>query len=855
MTDEERLRALVAAVADGTPVDWQRAESGAQTDEERALVRQLRLIATLSEVSRTDEGTHTAEAGEPRAGLLTTAPMPDQWGPLHLRELVGSGGYGTVYRAWDPQLAREVALKLLNADRAEDPTFEQSVIAEGRRLARLHHPNVINVYGADTHEGRVGFWMEFLEGQTLKQWIDAHGPMSSREATLIGIDLCRALAAVHAAGLVHRDVKAQNVMRGPKGRTVLMDFGTGIETGEISRLAGTPLYMAPELLAGGPATPKSDLYSAGALLFYLVSGEFPVTGPSFAHIKAAHAAGSRKTVRDVRPDLPAAFVKVVDRALSSDPAARPTTAGALEAELAASLELPVETTPPPVPRPGPERTGRRPGYTLMGIAASAALIGALWATGTLPWVGGRSHETITASRVRSLAVLPLENLSGAGQDYYSDGMTDLLTTNLSKLGALRVIARGSVMRYKGSHDAHEIASALDVDALIQGSVLRDGNRIRITAQLVSGIDQSTLWAETYDRDIRDAFTLQSDLARDIARGINLSLTPKEQAGLRASAIAPRNVQAQEEYLKGWTALEPRTASAVADALTHFENAVRLDPAYAQAFASIAYAYSQEATLAKMSGEEAYGRARDAAMRALDLDSSQSAAYYALGLVQFNHDWDWAAASSSFQHAIDLDPGNADAHSQYGEFLTAQGRFAEALTEMRRAREIDPMNHVRRSGVAMVLFYLGKYPEAEAELRQILAISKNMGVAKFMLGRVYAAQGRTDEALAMFSEPDAPKEVRFLCERARVLVVAGRAPEARQLLRQIEGSPESERILDALAFVYTALGQRDTAVTLLNRAVDARLPAALWITVDPRFAPLHADPRFALLRRRIGLQEE
>ena len=855
MTDEDRLRALVAAVADGTPVDWQRAESGAQTDEERAVIRQLRLIATLSEVSRSDEGTHTVDAAGAPSRNQTPAPMPDQWGPLQLRELVGSGGYGTVYRAWDPQLAREVALKLLNADRAADPTFEQSVIAEGRRLARLRHPNVIDVYGADTHDGRVGFWMEFLEGQTLKQWFDTHGPMSSREATLIGIDVCRALAAVHAAGLVHRDVKAQNVMRAGGGRTVLMDFGTGVETGEIARLAGTPLYMAPELLTGGPATPKSDLYSVGALLFYLVSGEFPVTGPSFAHIKAAHAAGTRKTARDVRPDLPAAFVRVVDRALSADPAARLATAGALEAELAASLELPAETTPPTLPELGRDWASRRSGYWLMGLAVSAALIGALWATGSMPGIG-RSHEAMTASHVRSLAVLPLENLSGAGQDYFSDGMTDLLTTNLSKLGALRVISRGSVMRYKGSHDApHEIASALDVDALIQGSVLRDGNRIRVTAQLVSGVDQSTLWAETYDRDIRDAFTLQSDLARDIARGINLSLTPKEQAGLRASAIAPRNVQAQEEYLKGWTALEPRTASAVADALTHFENAVRLDPAYAQAFASIAYAYSQEATLAKMSGDEAYGRARDAAMRALDLDTSQSAAYYALGLVQFNHDWDWAAASSSFQHAIDLDPGNADAHSQYGEFLTAQGRFAEALTEMRRAREIDPMNHVRRSAVAMVLFYLGKYPEAEAELRQILAISKNMGVAKFMLGRVYAAQGRTDEALAMFSEPDAPREVRFLCERARVLAVAGRAPEARQLLRQIEGSPESERILDALAFVYTALGQRDTAMSLLNRAVDARLPAALWITVDPRFAPLRADPRFALLRRRIGLQEE
>jgi serine/threonine protein kinase/tetratricopeptide (TPR) repeat protein len=854
MTDEDRLRALVAAVADGTPVDWHKAESGAHSDEERAMIRQLRLIATLSEISRGDEGTHTADSLDVTPGVQTSAPMPERWGALQLRELVGSGGYGTVYRAWDPQLAREVALKLLNEDRASDPTFEQSVLAEGRRLARLRHPNVIAVYGADTHENRVGFWMEFLEGQTLKQWLDTHGPMSSREASLIGIDVCRALAAVHAAGLVHRDVKAQNVMRAGGGRTVLMDFGTGVETGEIARLAGTPLYMAPELLAGGPATPKSDLYSVGALLFYLVSGEFPVAGPSFAHIKAAHAAGARKTVRDVRPDLPAAFVKVVDRALSPDPAARPQTAGALEAELAASLELPAETTPPPVPMPGPRRTG--PGYTLMGIAASAALLGALWASGTLPWVGGRSDEAMTASRVRSLAVLPLENLSGAGQDYFSDGMTDLLTTNLSKIGALRVIARGSVMGYKGSHAApREIASALNVDAVIQGSVLRDGNRIRITAQLVSAADQSTLWAETYDRDVRDAFTLQSDLARDIARGINLSLTPKEQQRISASASAPRNTQAQEEYLKGWTALEPRSGISVADALTHFENAVRIDPTYAQAYSSIAYAYSLEASLARLSGDEAYGRARSAAMRALDLDSSQSAAYYALGLVQFNHDWDWAAASSSFQHAIDLDPGNADAHSQYGEFLTAQGRFTEALAEMRRAREIDPMNHIPRAGVAMVLFYLGRYPEAEAELQQILAISKNMGVAKFMLGRVYAAEGRIDEALAMFSEPDAPQEVRFLCERARVLAVAGRVAEARQLLRQVEGSTESERILDALAFVYTALGQRDTAMGLLNRAVDARLPAALWITVDSRFAPLHADPRFALLRRRIGLPEE
>jgi TolB-like protein/tetratricopeptide (TPR) repeat protein len=547
-------------------------------------------------------------------------------------------------------------------------------------------------------------------------------------------------------------------------------------------------------------------------------------------------------------------VKVVDRALSPDPAARPATAGALEAELAASLELPADTTPPPIPLPGPDRAGRRSGYLLMGLAASATLVGALWASGIVP--GGWSRSATTAAHVRSLAVLPLENLSGAGQDYFTDGMTDLLTTNLSKLGALRVIARGSVMNYKSSHDSpRDIARELNVDALIQGSVLRDGDRIRVTVQLVSGIDQTTLWAETYGRDVRDVFTLQSELARDIARGINLTLTPGEQQRLTASAGAPRNILAQEEYLKGWTALEPRNAAAVADALRHFENAVRIDPQYAQAYSSIAYAYSIEATLATLSGDDAYSRARAAAMRALDLDTSESAAYYALGLVQFNHDWDWAAAASSFQHAIDLDPNSADAHTRYGDFLAAQGRFAEALAEMRRAREIDPMNYDRRSGVAMVLFYMGQYPEAEAELGQILAISRKMGVAKFMLGRVYAAEGRTAEALAMFSEPDAPQEARFLCERARVLVLAGRTHEARQLLGQIEASPESGRILDAIAIIYTALGERNTAFDLLNRAIENRLPNAIWLKVDPRFAPLHADPRFALLLRRIGLQQE
>jgi TolB-like protein/Tfp pilus assembly protein PilF len=445
-------------------------------------------------------------------------------------------------------------------------------------------------------------------------------------------------------------------------------------------------------------------------------------------------------------------------------------------------------------------------------------------------------------------------VNGAGQpDYFSAGMTDLLTTNLSKLKSLRVISGTSVKEYKESgRPLNDIAAALDVDAIVQGTVFRDGDRLRVSAQLVSAADQSALWAETYERTVRDAFTLQSDLARDIAKGINLTLTPQEQLGLKAAARGTENPQAQEEYLKGWNSLEPRDPAGVKAAVEHFENAVRIDPGYAQAFSSLADAYALDSTMGNESPTEAYSRARAAALHAIDLDSSQAAAHYALGMVQFNYDWDWAAAAASLQHALDLDPSNADAHSAYGEFLTAQGRLPEALAEMQRARELDPMLHTRRSGVAMVLFYMRRYDEAEAELRQILAVSKNTNVAKFMLGRVYADAGRTSEAQALFDDPDTPRSPRFDCERARLLVQAGRVAEARQMLQGIESGPATSRPDDAVAFVYAALGDKDKAFDLLDRAVAERQPAALWIKVDPRFAPLHADPRFAVLLHQVGL---
>jgi len=840
---DRRLQALVAAVSDGLPVDWGQAESTARSDDERAVVRQLRVLAGVASVHRDLEQTQSSAALPADA-----ADDLEQWGRLALRERVGRGGYGTVYRAWDPGLDREVALKLLADERVDEEAFRESVVAEGRLLARVKHPNVIDVYGADTHEGRVGFWMEFLEGQTLKQRVDEHGPMSSREATLIGIDVARALAAVHAAGLLHRDIKAQNVMREDGGRTVLMDFGAGVERDRIAGLAGTPLYMAPEVLAGAQATVASDVYSVGVLLYFLVSGRFPVVGSSLEEIRHAHGEGARHTLRDVRPGLPSAFVRVVERALSPDPGKRPATAGLLENALAASLELSTDSTP--LPQPDATTRGTAWRRWIMAGLATTAIIVALWSSGIGPAI---EHYVWPGVRVNSLAVLPLENLGATDQKYFTDGMSDLLTTNLAKLKALRVISSASMQRLDAHESIHDIGTKLGVDAVLRGSLLWDGNRLRVTAQLFSTRDESSLWAETYERDVRDAFTLQSDLARDIARGINLTVTPQEQQDL--TSTGPASDEARDEYLKGYTAIERFTSDGAEDAVPHFERAVQLDPTYARAYTSLAYAYTLlSAGYGRGSRDEIFGKARAAALKALELDDGLASAHYGLGMVQFYYDWDWLGAQASFQSAIELAPGDAEAHQRYASYLEARGMLPEALDQMQKARLLDPLGYTRRQALAEVYYYMRRYDDAVKELNAAIAVDRSFKVAAFVLGRVYGAMGMTSQAVAELEASDAPRN-RVEAEVARVLAQAGRAAEAQRMVDRLEsrasGNPAAVGS-DALAFAYAALGQPDRAFDLLNRAVADRSPTVLFIKVDPRLDPLRRDPRFARLVTTIGI---
>src|SRR5262245_15262804 len=374
------LLPIAESVADGSSVDWHAAEANATVDEQ-AVIRQLRVLESLAAIHRSiPEVPHSeSPAAERRA---STAPAIGSWAHLTLVERLGGGTFGEVYRAWDRHLEREVALKLLRLDDVSDDPQSSRIAREGRLLARVHHPNVITVHGVEVHEGRVGLCMDLVRGITLEDVLQKNGPFGAREACVIGIDLCRALAAVHGAGLIHRDIKAQNVMREDRGRIVLMDLGTGRDMRPdpllmLPDLAGTPLYLAPEIFTGASASARTDLYSLGVLLYHLVTGSFPVPAKTVDDLREAQERGSAVRLRDVRADLPSMFVQVVERAIARDPERRYASAGALEADLLEALRGTAGIRPFKAPEPvapPPKESWSTPRLPAMALAVASALV-------------------------------------------------------------------------------------------------------------------------------------------------------------------------------------------------------------------------------------------------------------------------------------------------------------------------------------------------------------------------------------------------------------------------------------------------------------------------------------------------
>ena len=844
-----RIFALAEAIADGRAIDWAGIDVNADDPAAQQVLDELRVLAALADVHRTPDPTMLLGSGD-EPTLPAGEPAPGEgWGSFLLVEELGHGTFGTVYRARDPRLDREVALKLIAA-KAGSPDGASSVVDEGRLLAKLHHPNIVTVFGADIVDGVVGVWMELLRGRTLKEELASRGPLGAREAALVGIDLAHALAAVHRAGLVHRDIKAQNVMREEGGRIVLMDFGAGRDLHSRAErplsVAGTPLYMAPELLAGQPATPATDLYGLGVLLYHLVTGEFPVEAQTMGELKAAHGAGRRRHLRDVRPDLPSAFIQAVESATAALPSARVPSAARLEHDLERVLQGLGDPPTPAVQRRWPGK-GK---YRLM-LGAPLLLIAAL-----AFWNGwGVGPRVPPNAGIGAIAVLPFSNLTGqADQEYLADGVTDILIGNLAQLRSIRVISRTSAMTYKGTRKPLAmIAQELNVDGIIEGSVARSGDRLRVVVKLVRPNEQH-VWGQTYERPAADLFRVQGEISGMVADAIKLSLTPAERKSLAATPAV--QVHAQDAFLRGLQRLNDHQSESLRAALADLQEAVRLDPTSARAYATLSQCYLLAGTRDIMTPEQSYAKALTAATRALQLDDTVAQAHTQLAEVKFYFEWDWQTARRGYERALELNPNDSQALARYSLFLSALDEQDAALRHATLAQSLDPISRHVRFAPGMVLFYARRYDEAIAAFLHLNDIPpfSLWATEHFGLARAYAGRGRFEDAIqqiAVATKLEGPLTV-WTAELARIHAETGNRPEALRLLNELKAAGTVTPA--SLAFIYAALGDVGRAFQELNRAADKRAPVLLWANVDPRLDSLRGDARYRALTKRIGLPQ-
>ena len=832
------LHDLAGAIADGTGVDWRQAETDLSESEYRRLLEPLRLISKIAGLHRTHDETLDRTRNDDRLSAATSSdadpglvsPASDRWGGLILIEEIGRGSFGTVYRAHDPQLDRPVALKLLRLVSSSDGPSASRLLQEARILARIHHPNVVTVHGAGEHGGQVGIWMEFIRGLTLEEMLVSHGPFSAGETALIGYELCGALAAVHHANLVHRDIKAQNVMREEGGRLVLMDFGAGgprPDPGMVSgRIVGTPMYLAPELLAGTAPTIASDIYSLGVLLYHLVTRDFPVKGDSLSDLMSAHARKATVPVYDLRPNLPQPFVRIVERAIDPDPGCRFASAGSMEAALTRILGSSRNSAVAPRLRMS-ERGTRRPGGE-----ASPSLKG-----------------------MASVAVLPFSDMSPAkDQEYFCDGMTEELINALTQIPALRVAARTSAFQFKGqARDIRRIGEALGVATVLDGSVRRDGNRLRITAELIGSADGYHLWAERFDRQLVDVFSVQEEIANAIVS----TLKGRLAAGAGA-IVAPRSsdLEAYAFYLEGRYHWNKRTEGELKRSVSCFEKSIERDPEYAPAYGGIADAYVTLGTYGALAPTDVMPRAKQALERGLSIDGSLAEAYACRGCVRSVYDWSWAEAEADFKRAIELKQSYPTAHHWYAiNHLVPMRRFDEATEELQRALALDPLALAIKTSMGMKCYFAGDYEEAVRLLSGTIWLDEGFGMAHFFLGKTYTELRRFPQALEALDNATrvSGRNPEILAALGYLHGVAGNIEGARNTLeelRQIAGSRYVSPV--KIAQVHVGLGEHDDALTHLEEAYAGRAADLAWLGVRPVFARLAAEPRFAALQTHMGL---
>jgi serine/threonine-protein kinase len=775
---------------------------------------------------------------------------------------------GEVYRARDSRLEREVAIKVLPDAVARDPKVLARFGREARAVAALSHPNILAIHDVGT-EGPISFAvMELLEGESLADRL-ARTRLPWRKAVEIGVAISDGLAAAHSKGIVHRDLKPANVFLTADGSVKILDFGIAhiepprsdsetsqeTETGATApgTVAGTVGYMSPEQVRGLPTDARSDIFSFGCVLYEMLSGRRAFARDTSAETLTAILREEPQPLSVPSEAIPYEVEHIVSHCVEKSADERFQSARDLAFHLRATLASP--TGARAVPAAPPARRWRRSTVWGAGTVLVAAVIAAVlfWERrGALP--SAAASAAGGGSPVRSVAVLPLENLShDPEQEYFADGMTEALITDLAKIKALKVISRTSVMQYKGvKKPLRAIAKELGVDGIIEGSVMRIGDRVRISAQLIEASTDRHLWAENYERDLRDVLALQGEVARAVAREVRVTVSPQEEK--RLANVTPLDPAAHEAYLKGRFWRQKFTREGFEKAIGFYRRAVQVDPNYALAHAAIAEANLAVADL-YLPSREAYEQAKQAVGLALALDPSLSEAHTSLGLIRAYLEWDSKAAEKEFQRAIDLNPGSAVAHDWYGWFLTLQGRFDDGVASAERAVSLDPLSPELVSDLALPLILKGDYARGEELLWKALEFAPGFWVPHLFRAYAFERQGNYAAAvreLEAATQLDAGPVV--LAELGSAYGRAGRRRDAERMLAELDKVSKTRYVTPFFyAIVYAGLAEKDRAFELLRECVEQRSQSiSYWVKVGPMLDPLRSDPRYDRLLRDLNL---
>jgi serine/threonine-protein kinase len=782
---------------------------------------------------------------------------------------LGQGGMAEVYLAEDTRLHRRVALKFLSSSLIGDEEIRTRFEREAQAAATLHHPNIVIIHELGEFEGRFYIVMEYVEGELLRELIDKR-ILSLQEALGIAIQICDGLSKAHQAGIVHRDIKPENIVISRDGWVKILDFGLAKLQGaskltEEAYTVGTVDYMSPEQAQGESIDHRTDIWSLGVVLYEMITGKLPFYSESKMAVLYQIVNEEPHLLPLVEAGIPKEVELILKKAMQKNRERRYQSIDEFKADLrtlqkGSGSEGSIKLIAKVVSRK------RKQFYfypILMGMVALLMGGGFYFFRSEILNLGLQvlkvdlqTQGPVYLDRYR-IAVLPFTSISPDPKDeYFADGITEELISTLSKIDDFRVIARTSVTPYKGSTKSiAEIGQELKVGTILEGSVRKAEDKLRITVQLIDVQSQSHLWSQEYDREFKEVFVIQSNIAQRVAEALKVQLLVGEKQQIEKQAT--ESVEAYTWYLRGRYFQSRRTEEGLKTSIEYFERAIEKDPLYALACSGLADSYNLLAIYGYLSPREAYPKVKMAATTALEMDESLSEAHTSLAFTRHRFDWDWSGAEKEFKRAIQSNPSYASAYHWYSLLLRQMGRAEESFAAIKRAQELDPLSLVINTDLGTHFYYARQYDQAIAYHQKTLEMNPNFARVYIDLGTAYEQKGMYKEAIAAFQKGVllSGGNSLIMASLGHAYAVSGRREEAQKILRELQDQTKQRYVLPyAIALIYMGLDEKDRTFEWLEKAYEERSGWLVFLNISPLFDPLRDDSRFGQLLKKIGLEK-